>query len=203
MLLSSPDIPYSRITLTIAEITHDERHGALYNGELLFGREANNRSPAPSLRFPTTKPLQILELLLQNGDRKTVYSVSVGQAELAKGLQITRQALSLHFKKLRESGLIQVGRGFINVTKEGLKAVGYRTDPVILNVRILPQKRSEAIQRIDELPATEIFRVTGDADVVLIVEQDRLDRILEALSHIDGVVETKSLVSIACHRSVT
>ena len=189
--------------MTIAEITHDERHGALYNGELLFGREANNRSPAPSLRFPTTKPLQILELLLQNGDRKTVYSVSVGQAELAKGLQITRQALSLHFKKLRESGLIQVGRGFINVTKEGLKAVGYRTDPVILNVRILPQKRSEAIQRIDELPATEIFRVTGDADVVLIVEQDRLDRILEALSHIDGVVETKSLVSIACHRSVT
>ncbi len=160
-------------------------------------------APNLSLRFPTSKSLQILNLLLQNGHRKTVYNVSIGQVELAKELQITRQALSLHFKKLRESGLIQVGRGFINVTKEGLEAVGYRTAPVILNVRILPQKRSEAIQRIDELPVTEIFRVTGDADVVLIVEQDRLDRILEALSHIDGVVETKSLVSIACHKSAT
>jgi hypothetical protein len=37
-------------------------------------------------------------------------------------------------------------------------------------------------------------------DVVLIVEQDRLDPILEALSHIDGVAETRSLVSIACRR---
>jgi len=164
---------------------------------------ANECAPNLSLRFPTSKSLQILSLLLQNGQRKTVYKVSIGQVELAKELQITRQALSLHFKKLRESGLIQVGRGFINVTKEGLEAVGHRTEPVILNVRILPQKRSEAIQRIDELPATEIFRVTGDADVVLIVEQDRLDQILEALSHIDGVVETKSLVSIAYHKSVT
>lgn len=114
-------------------------------------------------------------------------------------MQITRQALGLHLKKLRESGIIHVGRGFIDVTEEGLKAVGYRTEPVILNVKVLPQERSEAIQRIDKLPATEIFRVTGDADVVLIVEQDRLDQVLEALSHIHGVVETKSLVSIACH----
>ena len=188
--------------MTITEISHDESKGGLYKGKLLF-EGANECAPNLSLRFPTSKSLQILNLLLQNGHRKAVYNVSIGQVELAKELQITRQALSLHFKKLREYGLIQVGRGFINVTKEGLEAVGYRTAPVILNVRILPQKRSEAIQRIDELPVTEIFRVTGDADVVLIVEQDRLDQILEALSHIDGVVETKSLVSIAYHKSVT
>lgn len=129
-----------------------------------------------------------------------MYSVSVGQAELAKGLQITRQALSLHFKRLRESGLVQVGRGFINVTEEGLEAIGYRKEPVIVTVKILPQKRSEAIQKINELPATEIFTVAGDVDVVLIVEQDRLDPILEALSHIDGVAETRLLVAIACRR---
>jgi DNA-binding Lrp family transcriptional regulator len=188
--------------LTITEISHDESKGSLYKSKLLF-EGANESATNLSLRFPTSKSLQILNLLLQNGHRKIVYNVSIGQVELAKELQITRQALSLHFKKLRESGLIQVGRGFINVTKEGLEAVGYRTAPVILNVRILPQKRSEAIQMIDELPVIEIFRVTGDADVVLIVEQDRLDRILEALSRIDGVVETKSLVSIACRKSVT
>ena len=79
-----------------------------------------------------------------------------------------------------------------------MDALGYRREPVIVNVRILPQKRSEAFQKINELPATEIFIVAGDVDVVLIVEQDRLDPILEALSHIDGVAETRSLVSIAC-----
>ena len=186
--------------MTITEISHDEGKGSFYKSKFLF-EGANDRASNISLRFPTSKSLQILDLLLQNGRRKIVYNVPIGQVELAKELQITRQALSLHFKKLREHGLVQVGRGFINVTKEGLEAVGYRTAPAILNVRILPQKTSEAIQKIDELPATEIFRVTGDADVVLIVEQDMLDRILEALSHIDGIVETKSFVSIACHRS--
>ena len=150
------------------------------------------------MRFPASKSLQILKLLFQNGRKKTIYSVPIGQVELAKELRITRQALSLHFKKLREFGLIQVGRGFIDVTEEGLEALGYRREPVIVNVKILPQKRSEAVQKISELPASEIFRVTGDVDVVLIVEQDRLDQILEALSHIDGVAETRSLVSISC-----
>jgi DNA-binding Lrp family transcriptional regulator len=130
-----------------------------------------------------------------------VYSLPIGQTELAKELQITRQTLSLHFKKLRESGLIQVGRGFINVTEEGLKTLGRRREPVIVNVKILPQKRSEAIQKINELPVTEIFRVTGHVDVVLILEQENLDQTLEALSRIDGVVETRSLVSIAAGKN--
>jgi len=186
--------------MTIADIGRDEGKGRLYNGKALPRGEPDGRVPGLSLRFPTSKSLQILKLLLQNGQRKTVYSLPIGQVELARELQITRQALSLHFKKLRESGLIEVGRGFINVTEKGLNAVGYRREPVIVIVKILPQKRSEAIQKINELPATEIFRVTGDVDVVLIVEQETLDHILESLSHIDGVVETKSLVSIASHR---
>jgi len=186
--------------MTIAHVTSDESQSRLYNSKLLSRKEAKQRLPGLSLRFPTSKSLQILKLLLDNGYRKTVYSMPIGQAQLGKELQITRQALSLHLKKLREFGLIQVGRGFINVTEEGLEAVGYRREPVIVNVRILPQKRSEAIQKINELPANEIFRVTGDVDIVLIVEQETLDQVLEALSHIDGVVDTKSLVSIACRR---
>ncbi len=186
--------------MTIADVTRDESKSHLYNSKVLSERETKEHLPGLSLKFPTSKSLQILKMLLQNGRKKTVYSMPIGQAELAKELQITRQALSLHFKKLREFGLIQVGRGFIDVTEEGLEALGYRREPVIVNVRILPQKRSEAVQKINELPATEIFRVTGDVDVVLIVEQERLDQILEALSHIDGVAETRSLVSIASRR---
>jgi DNA-binding Lrp family transcriptional regulator len=180
--------------LTSADLTHVKSKSGLYS--VLLKKEADaNSTEQPS--FPVSKPLQILRLLLQSGNRKTVHSVSIGQADLAKELGITRQALSLHFKRLRESGLVRVGKGFVDVTEEGLRAAGYRTDPVIVTARILPQKLSEAIQRINELPTREIFRVTGDADVVLIVEQDRLDRVLEILSCIDGVVETKSLVSIS------
>jgi len=184
--------------MTIADLTRDEGKTRLY--KVLDEREPKERLPCLPLRFPTSKSLQILKLLLQNGSKKTVYSMPIGQVELAKELQITRQALSLHFKKLREFGLVKVGRGFIDVTEEGLEALGYRREPVIVNVRISPRKRSEAVKKINELPATEIFTVAGDVDVVLIVEQDRLNPILEALSHIDGVDETRSLVSIASRR---
>lgn len=114
----------------------------------------------------------------------------VGQTELKKGLQITCKALNLHFKRLRESGLGQVGRGFINVIEESMKTIGYRKEPVIVIVKILPQKRLEVIQKINELPVTEIFTVAGNVDIVLVVEQNRLDPILKALSHINGVTET-------------
>src|SRR5208283_1849693 len=173
--------------MTIVDVAPEDK-GRLCNIKTVSGMEP---IPCLSLRFPISKSLQILKLLLQKGDKKTVYSVPVGQVELAEKLQITRQALGLHFKKLREFGLIQVGRGFVDVTEEGLEALGYRREPVIVNVKILPQKMSEAVQKISELPATEIFRVAGDVDIVLIVEQDRLDPILEAISHIDGVAETR------------
>ncbi len=184
--------------MTLTEVSQTKSNDRLYSRKLSLEENASARASDSSARFPVSKSLRILELLLRNGDKKTVYTVSIGQGDLARELQITRQALSLHFKKLRESGLIQVGRGFINVTQEGSKAIGHRGDPVIVNVRIVPQKRSEAIQKINQLPASEIYRVTGDADIVLIVEQGRLDRILEILSGIDGVVETRSLVSISC-----
>jgi len=170
----------------------------LYNARLLFETVPNGRVPDTSTRLLASKSLQILDVLSRNGGRKTVYTVRIEQADLARKLHITRQALSSHFKKLRESGFVQIGRGFVNVTEDGLKALGYRKDPVIVTVRILPQRRSEAVEKIEELPAIEIFRVAGEADVVLIVEQDKLDRVLQTLAGIDGVTETKSLVSMVC-----
>ena len=88
----------------------------------------------------------------------------------------------------------------MNVTEDGQKTLGYRKDPVIVTVRISPQKRSEAIESIKTFPAIEIFRVAGDVDAVLIVEQDELDHILEMLAGVDGVLETKSLLSIASYQ---
>jgi len=144
----------------------------------------------------TGRSFEVLKLLLKNGKRETVYSFHTRQSDLARKLQLTRQALSIHLKRLRESGFVQVGRGFVNITEDGLKAIGYHSSPVIIIVRVSPQRRLEAIGRMKSLSAVEIFRVTGDVDVVLIAEQGRLDNVLETLSKIDGVIEIKSLVSI-------
>jgi DNA-binding Lrp family transcriptional regulator len=144
----------------------------------------------------TPRSMQILRLLRENGDRKTVYSFFTSQADLASKLHITRQALSVHFKRLREFGFVQVGRGFVDVTEDGLRAIGHNLNPVIVTLRLSPQNRLGAFAKIKELPVIEMFRVTGDWDVVLIVEQDDLDAVLQVLDGIEGNLETKSLVSI-------
>jgi len=164
--------------------------------KLAFEKDGARKLSDPATTFPVAKSLQILELVFKKGNRKTVYSARIAQADLACALHITRQALNQHLKKLRESGYAQVGRGFINVTEDGLRALGYRKDPVIITVRVSPQRRSDAFEKMKSLPAIEVFRVAGDADVVLIVEQHTLEQVLETLSDIDGILETKSLVAM-------
>jgi len=137
-----------------------------------------------------------LMILRELGSRRTVFCFKSNQVELAQRLRISRQALAIHLKRLRELGLVQVGRGFINVTTEGLAAVGYNSNPVIVIVRIAPKNRMAALAKVKSLSSIEVFRVTGDYDVVFIVEQDSLDRTLTELSQIEGVLETKSLVTI-------
>jgi DNA-binding Lrp family transcriptional regulator len=144
-------------------------------------------------RYPTPKALQILDLLSRNCVRRTVYATGIGQPELARRLHITRQALSLHLKKLKEAGFIQPNRHF-NVTEDGISAAGHHKEMAIITARVLPQKRLEAIKNLKNISASDVFRVAGDADIVLIVEQDRLDQTLETLSRIEGVLETRTLV---------
>jgi DNA-binding Lrp family transcriptional regulator len=132
----------------------------------------------------------------ESADRKIARSFYCRQADLASKLGVTRQALGIHFKKLREMGLIQVGRGFVNITDDGLRALGLNVNPVIVTVKIPPQKRFETIQRIKEISVNEVLRVTGESDLVLIVEQHRFDEILTKLSAIDEGLEVKSLVTI-------
>jgi UDP-N-acetylenolpyruvoylglucosamine reductase len=66
-------------------------------------------------------------------------------------------------------------------------------------VHVSPQKRLEALEKICKLDALSTFRVTGEADVFLIVEQQELDSILEELSTIEGVLQTRSYVAIGSH----
>jgi DNA-binding Lrp family transcriptional regulator len=155
--------------------------------------EAKDPLTVLDARYPTPKALQILNLLSRNYVRRTVYTTGIGQAELARRLHITRQALSLHLKRLKESGFIQTSRD-LSITGDGLRAAGHHEEMVIITARVSPQKRSEAIENLKSIPAGDVFRVAGDADIVIITEQDRLDQTLEILSRIEGILETRTLV---------
>lgn len=150
---------------------------------------------AIALERLTKKSMKVLRLLCESGNPTRVLASSVTQQGLARKLHITRQALSVHVARLVEAGFIQLGRGFINVTENGLRATGYRHNPVILTVRVTPQNQREAYEKIKRIHATEIFRVVGDADFVLVLEQRDLDKVRQDLYDIEGTVEIKSLIT--------
>jgi DNA-binding Lrp family transcriptional regulator len=151
---------------------------------------------AIALERLTKKTTKVLHLLCESGAPTTVLTSSITQQSLARKLHVTRQALSVHISRLAEARFIQVGRGFINVTENGLKASGYRHSPVILIVRVAPQNHRDAYERIKRIHASEIFRVAGDADFALLLEHRDLDKVLQDLYAIPGMLETKSLIAI-------
>jgi len=179
--------------LTTVKTALDDVEGNLQDDSA--GTKKETDQIAFALERLTRKSLHVLRLLCQSGSRRTVLTSELTQPELARRLHITRQALSIHVKRLTESGFIQVGRGFVNVTEKGLKAVGYHRNPVILVVRVTPQNQLEALEKIKKLPASEIYRVAGDADFALLIEQGNLDQVLGSLYAIEGVIETKTLVA--------
>ncbi|MCS7124131.1 MAG: Lrp/AsnC family transcriptional regulator [Candidatus Bathyarchaeota archaeon] len=144
----------------------------------------------------TKRSVQLLKLLYEKGKLTSLYSVHIKQSDLAKELGISRQALNLHLKKLRNLNYIRTGRGFIDVTEKGLNALGFSSTPAFIFIKVSPTKRSEVYGRIKEIKIQKAFRVTGDIDAILIVERDRLNEVLRKLSEIEGIKDTRSYVTI-------
>jgi len=119
---------------------------------------------------------------------------------LARQLGISRQALNVHLRKLRDLDYIRTGRGFIDVTEQGLSALGISPTPVFVLIKVSPLKRSHAYEKIKELTVQKAFRIAGDVDVLAMVEPEKLDEVLKRLSSIDGIQDTKSYVTIEAIR---
>jgi len=142
------------------------------------------------------RPFRLLKMLCEQGKPVTTYTIEMKQNELAKELEISRQALNVHLRKLRDLGYIRTGRGFIDVTEEGLKALGVSVNPAFIFIKVLPLKRGEAYRRIEEFPIQRFFRVAGDMDAVLVVEREKLEETLRKLAFVDGIQDTKSYITI-------
>lgn len=142
------------------------------------------------------RPFRLLKMLYEQGKPVTTYTLEMKQNELAKKLKISRQALNVHLRKLRDLGFIRTGRGFIDVTEEGLKALGVAVNPAFIFIKVSPLKRGEAYERMMKFSVQRFFRVAGDMDAVLVVEREKLEETLRKLAFVDGVQDTKSYITI-------
>lgn len=145
----------------------------------------------------TDRQVQLLRMLYKISTSANVFTVKKTQGELAKELNLTRQALNIHLRRLREEGLIRTGRGFIDLTERALSTLGVGTTEAFVFLKIQPSKREYVYERIKKIASSKVFRVTGEIDLVAIVPQARLDMFLESVSGIDGVVSTSSHVVIS------
>jgi len=142
------------------------------------------------------RPLRLLRMLYAQGSPVTTYTIRVKQSDLAKQLKISRQALNVHLRKLRDEEYVRTGRGFIDVTEKGLGMLGISPNPAFIFIKVSPLKRGEAYKEIVNFPVQRIFRVAGDMDAILIVGRERLDEALRKLASVEGIQDTKSYVAI-------
>ena len=146
--------------------------------------------------IPSRRSLRLLRLLIERGKPATVYTIKVKQSELASQLGISRQALNVHLRKLRDLGYVRTGRGFIDITEDGLNILGISANPAFVFVKVSPLHRKEAYKKMSEIPVQRMFRVAGDMDSLLIIEQEKLNEALQKLSEIEGILDTKSYITI-------
>jgi DNA-binding Lrp family transcriptional regulator len=144
----------------------------------------------------TRRSAQLLKMLYEKGKPTNIYSLQVKQGMLAKELGVSRQALNVHLRKLRNMGYIRTGRGFIDVTEAGLSVLGFSASPAFIFMKISPVKRIQVYERIKGLSVQRAFRIAGDVDGLLVVEREKLDEVLKKLYSIDGIQDTRSYVTI-------
>ena len=142
------------------------------------------------------RSINVLRVLYGKSSSLTIHTVKSKQVEVAKELGITRQALNIHLRKLRDEACIRTGRGFIDITDTGLKALGFSTTPAFLFIKIEPHMRSVAYNALLKLPIQRAFRVAGDMDALIIVDREYIDKVLVKISQIPGVEDTKSYLAI-------
>ncbi|MBS7633015.1 Lrp/AsnC family transcriptional regulator [Candidatus Bathyarchaeota archaeon] len=144
----------------------------------------------------TRKTQQLLKMLHDKGRSANTFTLHIKQNDLATQLGISRQALNVHLRKLRDFGYIRTGRGFIDVTEKGLNALGLSATPAFILIRASPIKRIQVYDKIKELPVQRAFRIAGDFDAVIMVEREKLDETLKKIYSVDGIQDTRSYVTI-------
>jgi len=142
------------------------------------------------------KQIELLRYLFKKSKPLRVFTVTDTQSSIAKELGISRQALNMHLKKLRELGFLRTGRGFIDLTDRAVQLLGRQSGEAIIVLRIEPSKRLNIYSALSNLPVEKVYRVTGDVDVIIHVSQPLLEEVLNRINTLEGVRETRTYVVI-------
>ncbi|BDR91945.1 Lrp/AsnC ligand binding domain-containing protein [Vulcanisaeta souniana] len=153
-------------------------------------------TPAEIERQLTERQLQVLQYLLKKAVPLKVYTVYADQDELARELGMTRQALSVHLKKLKDFGLIRTGREFVDVTDKALRVLRMSSNEAVILVKVQPRYRTIIYEKVKELPIEKAYRVSGDYDLILITREVNVNDILRVLSLMEGIEDTKTFISL-------
>ncbi len=160
------------------------------------GGDAMSKSEQLSISL-TERQRSLLLKLYQSSKSLTVYTVNKSQSEIARELGITRQALSIHLRKFKDEGLVRTGRGFIDLTEKALRVLNVKSADAFVFIRVQPQMRTVAYERIRRIPSVnKLLRVTGDVDLIAVVDQTALDSFLRSVSQIEGVLSTSAHIVI-------
>jgi DNA-binding MarR family transcriptional regulator len=144
----------------------------------------------------TDRQYQLLSLLLQRAQPMRVYTVYGDQDEIARELGMTRQALAIHLKRLKELNLVRTGREFIDITEKAVRLLKGHSSDVIILVKIEPKYREKAYEIAKKLPIEKALRLAGDYDLAIITQETVLDKVLDAVNNMEGIRETRTLISI-------
>ena len=144
----------------------------------------------------TKRTMQLLQLLYEKGESANTRILYVKQDDLAIELGISRQALNVHLRKLRNLNCIRTGRGFIDITETGLRTLKINSSPAFIFLKVPPFRRIQVYQKINKLEIRDAFRVVGDFDALLIVDREKLNEVLNKLNFIEGINDTRSYVII-------
>lgn len=167
-----------------------------YYRKVLSCPKSRSEDPLTEVSILTGRPIRLLRMLYEKGKNITTCTLRIKQNELAAQLGISRQALNVHLRKLRDLQYIRTGRGFIDVTEKGLHQLGISANPAFVFIKISPLKRTEAYERIFQFPIQRVFRIAGEMDAILIIEREKLDETLSKLANVDGVLDTRTYIAI-------
>ncbi len=142
------------------------------------------------------KQIRILRSLYEQSRSLKVYTVEKTQEELAKELKITRQALSVHLKVLKEKNLIRTGRGFIDITDKALRIIGKAGEEAFVLIKVKPKNREFVFEKIKKMKIDRAYRVTGESDIIVVLEAKNLKDFLREVSKLRGVEKTSTYTVI-------
>ena len=142
------------------------------------------------------KQIRILKNLYEQSRSLKVYTVEKTQEELAKELKITRQALSVHLKVLKEKNLIRTGRGFIDITDKALRIIGKAGEEAFVLIKVKPKNREFVFEKIKKMKIDRAYRVTGESDIIVVLEAKNLKDFLREVSKLRGVEKTSTYTVI-------